>query len=755
MVKNIMLIFVALLTCLITVNAADYYKKVDFSYDFADDGDDVQVLVFKCEDSTCSSGNVEQIETQIYDKSSKSACFGDLSHSAMNSCMNNYEISGNKAPLEGMVVKFTGVEANVEQNYLLSLSVEDDTYVTMSGTVGFTTSFTDYDYAGNDFDLTFTKDINPISKISEFEVLNTENDSLPVQVSIQADMDASICSGFNYKNDYHKPQFDDGYSDYSLKTDITLEYIDVESGIKLGTDSEQLNIEADTCEASSVFSWEPPNAYEGREIEFKVTADIVDSQAHEPLQDQQSLSLVVYPLDLTDACYVIADNLTISSVDEPTRARDLIIIEDGNAFVSFDIESYKSFDDEGDDKIFNPYKVAITLNETEIVDETVRSDDGRYVVDITDDIEGLDIDTYNIEATITPVDNSCSYLEPVVLQDVLSIESEEELRVVGSVPVLEIADTSLFGDRDTVNLTTTYTATDEEDGDLTNQVTCVGTSNGQYVEVTADNGDLTIERVSVLNFTSEVTCNVVDADENSISETLTVTYDEYDGVLGTLHRVDLELNPNPVAVNETFTIDFEVIDAEEYVDCVITVEGEIIGIVDSGQCVGDFSLPYSFSEVGEYTIELSTQDSNGNIIEVSEEIEVNKGTYASTSGREVDFRGHLQTLLKENVFKPGENYFATTVVNNHNKAKEITYTITGQNIRVEERGSYKLDPFETRKVGMSILLPQSVQPGLYVVRVTMSYDNERNSKVTYLKVGEETMIPTYTIKSNEVGYNLG
>lgn len=247
--------------------AADFYVEYNFNYEFGSNSDNVQVKVFKCQDSTCREDRVQEITAQLFRQSARTSCFGDLSLNQMNNCMNNHRISGDKAPSQGVIVKLTDVTPGPRNYYYLVFSVRGDTFLIPYHKTWVQTQFSDYDYASNTLNVDFTKSVRPKANIQSFFVENANNRDLPIQVNIQAGMSSTVCSGFvDISGDLKRPQFDSGYSDYAAKTDISLQVIDRVTGNIVASDTKRMDIEASTCTGFHTFEWTPPSSFENREI---------------------------------------------------------------------------------------------------------------------------------------------------------------------------------------------------------------------------------------------------------------------------------------------------------------------------------------------------------------------------------------------------------------------------------------------------------------------------------------------------------
>ena len=192
---------------------ADFYVPITLDYSHSAPSN-VQAKVFKCADSSCRIGTVSGITTEIFTLNARS-CFGNLNLAQMNACVANHDIVGDKAPSNGLVVKFTGVVPNVRQDYLVVFSANADTYIVRQYRVNFQTSFSDYDYSSNVLSDRLNKISSAKAEVLDFTVLNADNPELPIQVNVRADMDAQVCSAYEFLNNIHRPSFDAGYSDYS------------------------------------------------------------------------------------------------------------------------------------------------------------------------------------------------------------------------------------------------------------------------------------------------------------------------------------------------------------------------------------------------------------------------------------------------------------------------------------------------------------------------------------------------------------
>ncbi|MFP4401998.1 MAG: hypothetical protein ACLFPL_02100, partial [Candidatus Nanoarchaeia archaeon] len=488
MINRYMLLLLTLIIIISSAYATDVYSRINFDYQYGSNPDDLEVKMFKCEDSSCEEGKVNTIPTQIYTSDSKSACFKNLNKNQMDNCMNNYAISGDKAPSSGMVVKLSNAQSGPQQYYLVTVSAKDDTYATKHIRIQFNTNFNDYDYITNDFDFTLNKVFQPKANIQSFFVDNLENPKLPIQVNVEAGMSSTVCSGFNYATDYFKPQFSSGYSDYSAKTDIILEIIDKETGSIIDQSSKVVDIEASTCTGFHQFEWTPPSQYEDKEIEFKVRTNIIDDQAFQPREDRDSKVVTIYPEDLTNACYVNGNNLVVANTDTRfPQVGEFEITQGENAYLSFEAEAFQSQDKDGDDLQYIDYRVQIDVEGTQIIDEVVSSNSGIYEKNIKQELSQFSEGEYEVRAKLTPVGSEkCSQSEDSTLTTLIDIiEEPEPPQEPDNNPTLNTPDELNGGENNQVQ--GTISANDQEDGDLTDDISCstsssrisVDDSNGQ------------------------------------------------------------------------------------------------------------------------------------------------------------------------------------------------------------------------------------------------------------------------------------
>ena len=517
MVKNSALVLLAFLMAVTISFGADVYAKIDFDYEYGSNSEDVQVKVFKCQDSSCTSGKVTQISTEIYSSSAKSACFKNYNQAQMNSCMDGYKISGNKAPSSGMVVKFSNADATGnQQNYLVTASVKGDTFVTTHTRVWFSNTFTDYNYLTNDVDVEFTKVVRPRAEILQFQVKNLDNPSLPIQVNVEAGMRTTVCSAFVYDTQYHKPGFANGYSDYSAKTKITLEVVDPDTDSIIATRSKNVDIEAGHCTATHEFSWTPPAQYEREEVMFRVRTEITDDQAYEPRDDVQTKTVTVYPEDLTNACWVIADNVLIAN-DNPIvfNTSNLHITLGNDSYLSFDVESYKSLNQAGTNLVHNDYRVKVEFNDTEIINELVTSNAPTYYRDITHLVSSFEPGEYVVTVTVTPANNGCSIRTPVVLTDLLTIRTPPTPTPQNEAPTIQLPNDVSISDED---YTSTFTITDENVATVETVCYLNSNTNARILDYTVrTNHFRVVERLTNSAFNVVLSCRAVD-EEGVVSE---------------------------------------------------------------------------------------------------------------------------------------------------------------------------------------------------------------------------------------------
>ena len=520
MTNKIIFIIIMLFMAFQGVYATDVYSGLDFNYEFGSFPQNLEVKVYKCQDSSCSEGKVSQIQTVLYSKDSKSACFKDLTEQQMNNCMNNYKISGDKAPAQGAVVKLTGVTPNTNEYYLVVVSAKDDTYITEHIRHSLNTEFEDYDYYSDFFSRTLTKVFRPKANIQSFYVDNLENPQLPIQVNVEAGMSTTVCSAFNYATNYFKPQFSPGYSDYAAKTDITLEVIDVDTGNVLAQNTKRMNIEASTCSGFHTFEWTPPQQYEDKEIEFKVRTNVVDNQAYLPREDRDSKVVTIYPEDLTNACWVNGNNLVVANKDTRNpQVGDFEITIGEDGFLLFEAEALQSIDKDGNNLRHINYRAQISIDGVEIINEVVTSNSGVYKKNIKEELRQFSEGEYEVRAILTPIGVGCSQSETSTLTTLVDLV-EQDISTPDTPPVLNTPSVLNGGLNQQVS--GIISASDLEDGDLTNQISCISSSS--RITLTDNNGVLRITRTTDNSISSVVTCLVIDSDANTVSKNTQVSF---------------------------------------------------------------------------------------------------------------------------------------------------------------------------------------------------------------------------------------
>lgn len=157
----------------------------------------------------------------------------------------------------------------------------------------------------------FNKAQNCHAPIDSFSIVNSAYANEPVQINIDAILDANTYSAFTLNNIH--PIFlprgaaYDNY--YSAETEVNLVISD-EHDNEVYRESVHLNLLFDTKQ-STTFYWTPTQ--EGYYV-ARITSDVTDCQCASSLPDMEEIIFNVLPSRPTDECYTILNDLTEDNV---------------------------------------------------------------------------------------------------------------------------------------------------------------------------------------------------------------------------------------------------------------------------------------------------------------------------------------------------------------------------------------------------------------------------------------------------------
>lgn len=161
------------------------------------------------------------------------------------------------------------------------------------------------------YDNQFSKLENAHAPVGSFTVLNKVYQNEPLQINIEASLDAETRSAFSDAGipPYYVPEsFKDEF--YSAETKVTLN-IYKPGGVLAYTESKTISIYMDETENVG-FTWTPTEAGAGYKAE--IVTEVTDSKVSSTVKELTAKTFDVLPARPKDECYVILNEL---DVDEP------------------------------------------------------------------------------------------------------------------------------------------------------------------------------------------------------------------------------------------------------------------------------------------------------------------------------------------------------------------------------------------------------------------------------------------------------
>jgi len=413
--KKILFLVLALLLSVVSVSGADFYKV--YQPDFTDN---VPTSVFisgaACESNDCSSvsGSVE-----LYNGNAAVACWntymGNSNVAALVSCLDSARIVGNVHPITAngdyIVVKEDSAAA---LGHLTYFSADGDEYlVKYSRTINYNCEAGVEICFNSDVEsLNFIKADNVIAEVGQVNVINTNNDLLPVQVTVPVTIEETICSAFRFTNpNAWRPSIPTGYSDYDAETRVSLDIRNDVTGVLYQNSNILIPIEADSCAGLAAFSWTPDITIENESVKFSIETEVTDGQVSSSLTDWTEVVEVVNPIDLDGVCWSRAYDFTLSNINSFELTTSVAQITEGESlFALFSSGAYR-------DNSITPmdFTAELLFDGISVYSNTFTSSAGLtdYSVDLTSSITGLSAGNHQVTLVTTPVSAGCDAVSPV------------------------------------------------------------------------------------------------------------------------------------------------------------------------------------------------------------------------------------------------------------------------------------------------------------------------------------------------------
>jgi len=412
-----------------TVFAADFYSVYQMNFEAATPSN-VFIQGGECTDNSCASINGNTVS--LYNGDQALACWNTFqSNSDSNqfqTCLDNAKILGNTVNTGGnnRVVTKISVPATFGSTTIFSAS-GDSYLVKFYRTINYQCA-ADICFDDQINTLNFEKKANAIAEIGQLNIVNIDDKKLPVQVTVPVSIDETVCSAFRYNNaNNYRPATPAGYSDYSANTLVSLSVTQNSNGANLLSRSITVPIEADTCAGLAAFSWTPSTALEGKGVTFKVTTDVIDNQVSSSISDFAQVTEVMYPQNLTNACWTRSFDFTLSNTQSQKLTTSIAQISEGESlYALFDAVALRD-----ETKTPMNFEARVFFDGTLVYQQLLNSGSNlkTYTVDLSSKIAGLSAGTYNVTLETQPVGLGCSISKKVTQTQNLELLVPETFNV--------------------------------------------------------------------------------------------------------------------------------------------------------------------------------------------------------------------------------------------------------------------------------------------------------------------------------------
>lgn len=423
-------------------SAATYFDS--FQVTFSNEKPaDMKIFSYQCDSSGCSSASPANVE---YYKGDAIQCWFDYGQNGDSTnylnCMENYKLSGNTLNLNdcstiadgcsGDVFLFAKYEtSNAPHGFINYFSTRGDSYFPQFARQDRFSCENDICVDTYPALLQFVKGLNAVAEVGQVNIMNVDNELLPVQVQVPVSIEETVCSAYRFANNYFRPQIPAGYSDFSANTQVDLRITQQSTGQNLYSETITIPIEADTCAGLAAFSWTPSASLQDEAVSFRVETDVIDNQVVSSTRDFAEVIETVYPENLDGTCWTRAYDFTLSNVPSTEMTTSVAQITAGESlYAVFDAGAWR-------DETITPmgYTATVYFDGQEVYNRVFASgaDVQTQVVDLTNEITGLSPGQYEVKLVTQPDGSGCSVAAPVEQTQNLQILAPETFRVTFNV----------------------------------------------------------------------------------------------------------------------------------------------------------------------------------------------------------------------------------------------------------------------------------------------------------------------------------
>ena len=412
--KKILFSLILFMLTLFSANAADFYSTYDLNFQGATPAS-MFVTGAECLDNACTTVNLIR-PVELFNGDRFTACYNTFTsnsdETAFISCIDNARIVGNVVNLATTSSIVTRVTTPSTFGYVTYFSPSADSYhVKYDRMTNLVCTF-DICVDTNRAVLNFVKTANATAEIGQLNIINVDDFSKPVQVTVPVSIQESVCSAFKFSEaNMYRFTIPFGYSDYNADTLVALKITDNLNGSVYLNQSIEVPIEADTCAGLAAFSWTPSANLENRSVTFRVDTDVVDNQVSSSIADFSEVTETIYPINLDGTCWTRSYDMTLSNVPSFFLNTQLAQITEGETlYLGFNGAAYR-------DNAMTPmgFSANVYFNGTLVATGNFPASNSLQsnYLDLSSDILGLPPGAYNVTLVTTPVGAFCTMLASV------------------------------------------------------------------------------------------------------------------------------------------------------------------------------------------------------------------------------------------------------------------------------------------------------------------------------------------------------
>ena len=453
-------------------NAVDFYNIYQADFEF-EGSDSIFVKGYECLDSNCENVQINP-DMNVYDGQIAITCINNVFNNGnvnqFETCMSSALVNNNIVDTSDNDFIVTRTDLPVNFGTIEYFSTQGDNYIPqISRSTSYQCSYSiciDQTYN----QLNFEKKRDAIAEIQNFNVKNTEDSNKPIQVEIPVELDSTVCSAYQYTYpNAYRPTIPSSYSDFKAETKVDLRISKLDTDEQLATKTVNLNIEADTCTGTATFSWTPSQDVHGESIKFRVESLVTDEQVFNSIKDFAEVVEVVYPQDLTNSCYSVNEDFSLTNEPNSVSPSLSEILVGESLYANFRSGSFISPDQNTQQPI--EFRTEIFIGNNKVYDEILLSDNNLdlYSINLSDYTQTPG--TYPVRLVTTPQNSNCDITNSdeltlnMVIKPLPRHDVEFYVRDENSNPLNDVTiDFELIESLDNVNVDYSETGTTDSNG---------------------------------------------------------------------------------------------------------------------------------------------------------------------------------------------------------------------------------------------------------------------------------------------------